>query len=133
MWFYRYTSGLYHYGVKGMKWGVRKTPVRLGLRTTKLKDVPIYRSVGAKSKNYDIFDPSSGEYFRFSEGTRITNSEVFAGKGVPFANYTKRLLLVFLNKSAEPLRNGNIAKEKGSSIIMARSVRQRFIGSRKKP
>lgn len=81
MWFYRYTSGLYHYGVKGMKWGVRKTPVRLGRRTTKLKDVLIYRSVGAKSKNYDIFDPSSGEYFRFSEGTRITNSEVFAGKG----------------------------------------------------
>ena len=30
MWEYRYSSELYHYGVKGMKWGVRRTPEQLG-------------------------------------------------------------------------------------------------------
>lgn len=29
---------LYHYGVKGMKWGVRKTPVRSGRTTSKSKN-----------------------------------------------------------------------------------------------
>lgn len=32
MWRFNYTSELYHYGVKGMKWGVRRTPEQLGHR-----------------------------------------------------------------------------------------------------
>lgn len=47
----------------------------------KLPDIEIAKSVGAKSKNYDILDPASGEYFHFAEGSRIQNAEVFAGKG----------------------------------------------------
>lgn len=46
-----------------------------------LPDIQIGKSVGAKSQNYDILDPSSGEYFRFAEGSRIRNVEVFAGFG----------------------------------------------------
>lgn len=49
--------------------------------TIKLQDTLIHKSVGAKSKNYDVLDPSTGEIFHFAEGTRIQNSEVFAGKG----------------------------------------------------
>ena len=30
MWSYNYSNELYHYGVKGMKWGVRRSPVQLG-------------------------------------------------------------------------------------------------------
>ncbi len=44
-----------------------------------LEDTVIHKSVGAKSKNYDIFDAETGEYFHFAEGTKIQNSEVFAG------------------------------------------------------
>lgn len=49
--------------------------------TMKLEDAIIHKSVGAKSRNYDILDTESGEYFHFVEGTKIQNSEVFAGKG----------------------------------------------------
>lgn len=47
----------------------------------KLDDIEIGKSVGAKAKNYDILDPETGEYFKFAEGTKIQNAEVFAGKG----------------------------------------------------
>lgn len=47
----------------------------------KLEDIEIGKSLGAKAKNYDILDPSTGEYFKFAEGTKIQNAEVFAGKG----------------------------------------------------
>lgn len=48
----------------------------------KVPDTEIGRSVGAKSLNYDVIDPSTGEFFKFVEGSRIRNSEVFAGNGV---------------------------------------------------
>lgn len=47
--------------------------------TIKLQDEEIQRSLGAKARNYDIWDPATGEYYRFKEGTRIQNREVFAG------------------------------------------------------
>ena len=47
----------------------------------KLPDTIIHKSVGAKSWNYEILDPASGEYFEFVEGTKIQNSQVFAGYG----------------------------------------------------
>lgn len=46
-----------------------------------IKDTIIHKGVGAKSKNYDIVDPETGNIYHFAEGTRIQNSEVFAGKG----------------------------------------------------
>lgn len=46
-----------------------------------LPDIHIGRSVGAKSKNYEVMDLDTGEMFSFVEGTRIQDVEVFAGKG----------------------------------------------------
>ena len=36
MWKYRYSFELCHYGVKGMKWGVRRTPEQLGHASKKV-------------------------------------------------------------------------------------------------
>ena len=47
----------------------------------KLPDILIGKSVGAKSKNYEVMDLATGEMFRFVEGTRLQDVEVFAGKG----------------------------------------------------
>lgn len=66
---------LQHYGVKGMKWGVRKADA------IKIADTRIYKSIGTKARNYDIVDKSNGKVYHFSEGSKIQNSEVFAGKG----------------------------------------------------
>ena len=43
----------------------------------------IGRSVGAKAKNYDVYDPGTGTFIKLAEGTRITQPQnhVMAGKG----------------------------------------------------
>ena len=48
--------------------------------TLKLSDILIGRSLGAKAKNYDIGLPNK-EIVHLTEGTRITNIHVIAGKG----------------------------------------------------
>lgn len=48
--------------------------------TMKADDVIIHKSVGAKSKNYDVELPNK-EIVHLTEGTRVTNVEVIAGKG----------------------------------------------------
>lgn len=46
-----------------------------------LPDIVIGKSVGAKALNYDIVDENTGETFRFTEGSRLQNVEIFAGPG----------------------------------------------------
>lgn len=48
---------------------------------TKWGDLTIGKSLSAKAKNYQVYDPRSGEYFTFAEGSQIRNPKVFAGKG----------------------------------------------------
>jgi SPP1 gp7 family putative phage head morphogenesis protein len=63
---------------KGEKFTLDKTP-KSGI--LKLADIVIAKSVGAKSKNFEVMDLATGEMFNFVEGTKIQNVEVFAGKG----------------------------------------------------
>lgn len=46
-----------------------------------LKDILIRKSVGAKSKNYDVMDLTTGELYHFTEGTKLQDVKVFAGNG----------------------------------------------------
>jgi hypothetical protein len=46
----------------------------------RLPDIQLGRSLGAKWKNYDIEMPD-GDTLNLTEGTKITNVEVIAGKG----------------------------------------------------
>ncbi|MBR0282634.1 MAG: hypothetical protein IJQ81_13810 [Oscillibacter sp.] len=60
-----------------------------------LPDESIGRSVGAKAKNYDVMDLQTGDIYHLSEGSRLQDIQVFAGKGtrVSFRNadkYAKR-------------------------------------------
>lgn len=85
MWTYNYLyqTDLYHYGVKGMKWGVRKSskPLVKPSNSGRLNNIAIEKSVGSKSKNYRVMDPLSGNHYTLTEGSKIQNSTVFAGKG----------------------------------------------------
>lgn len=82
-----------------------------GSGNLKLADIQIYRSVGAKAKNYDVMDLTTGEKFHFVEGTRLQNVEVFAGKGVktPYRNAWK-----FANKYGGNEKDWQHVKAKGT-------------------
>lgn len=47
-----------------------------------IANMRIGRSVGAKSKNYEIVDTETGEVYNFLEGSHLQDSTVFAGNGV---------------------------------------------------
>ena len=49
--------------------------------TIKLPDIDIPRSVGAKWRNESVFDFATGEVYRFAEGSKLQNVEVFCGYG----------------------------------------------------
>lgn len=58
-----------------------------------LSDIPVIRnSVGSKSvSDYSVMDLSSGDFFKFAQGSKLKNVQVFAGKGVntPFRKAQK--------------------------------------------
>ena len=51
------------------------------LTTLEKDDIHIYRSVGAKSRNYPVKAPDSNQHYKFAEGTDITGVKVIMGSG----------------------------------------------------
>lgn len=39
------------------------------------------KTLGAKGQNYSVYDPDTGNYYSFVEGTYVHHQEIFAGKG----------------------------------------------------
>lgn len=76
----------------------------------RLPDIQIGRSVGAKSLNYEVMDLATGEMFRFVEGTRLQDVEVFAGKGTRSV-YEKAYK--YVNKHGGKLEDWQHVKGKG--------------------
>ncbi|MBQ8720223.1 MAG: hypothetical protein IJY65_04245 [Clostridia bacterium] len=50
----------------------------------KLPDEQLPRSVGAKWRNEKVLDLKTGKYYRFVEGSKLQDVEVFAGYGTRF-------------------------------------------------
>ena len=58
----------------------KRSRIAFDMRTD-LEDEIVPKSAGAKSQNYDIMDLSSGEIYHLTEGSKLQDKEVFAGKG----------------------------------------------------
>ena len=89
-----------------------------------MADTLIRKGVGAKAKNYDIVDPATGNIFHFVEGTRIQNSEAFAGYG------TRKPLDEGVPEGLAD-QEGGIARVTASLIITERKDPQKYIGFNK--
>lgn len=73
MWEYRYTDELYHWGIKGMKWGVRRyqnkdgTRTSLGKRQRKQIELSDDAKEAAKIKKKNVSEMSNAELKRLNE------------------------------------------------------------------
>jgi len=66
-------------GKDGLTSDVKESIIKASERTSFV----IGKSIGAKAKIYDVIDKRTGIIYQLVEGTRISNSKVFAGyKGV---------------------------------------------------
>lgn len=80
---------LYHYGVKGMKWGVRRTPEQLGRSNSKKKSGPSKASVTAEATSNAI-KPLAGF---FIPRASVTNTLMRAGQLAQTADIPMKVAL----------------------------------------
>ena len=78
--------------------------------TISLPDIQFGRSVGAKAKNYEVMDLETGEVFKFVEGSKMQDVEVFAGKGT---RHEYRKAYIYANREGGKLEDWQHVKGKG--------------------
>ena len=86
-----------------------------------LKDTIIHRSVGAKFKNYKVVDKTTGVEYVFAAGSRIQDSEVFAGKGTKHPLH-EGVAEVYRNSMAKMYQSGNMLKDMARYLIRTQEM-----------
>ena len=93
---------LYHHGIKGQKWGVRRYQNSDGTLTSKGKN---RYARDAREKEFNKYDESTGKYYKQSEKNGRTNLEVDAKRYVKEdTERTKRLVDSGRNLSSDVKR-----------------------------
>lgn len=70
-------DNLYHYGVKGMRWGVRRTPAQLGHKVTRIKKKKTRTSTESKPKELTTEEKKSKVLESRSAKTLYENRKLF--------------------------------------------------------
>ena len=97
-----YNNELYHHGIKGQKWGVRRYQNSDGTLTSKGKN---RYARDAREKEFNKYDESTGKYYKQSKKNGRTNLEVDAKRYVKEdTERTKRLVDSGRNLSSDVKR-----------------------------
>ena len=108
MWQYNNTNELYHFGIKGMKWGVRRYQNEDGTLTPEGKK---RYSRDAREKEYNKYDESSGKYYKQSKKNGRTDLEADPNRYVnEDISRTKRVA----DESANLTRNLKTLNDQGN-------------------
>ena len=96
-------------------------PVVEGLTSLEKDDIHIYRSVGARAKNYPVKAPDSNQHYKFAEGTDITKVRVIMGKGTnkPLGDKHR---IALRNNIKNP---DNIQKLSGDGFVMVKGEKRK--------
>lgn len=104
MWKYTYQDELYHYGIKGMKWGVRRTAEQLGHTVKSVKSV--YDSHKAKKR-------AKKEAAKAKKRSKITNP-----KKLTTEELNARIKRLQLEKDYNDLVKDTNRTRKGKNFVM---------------
>ena len=104
VWKYTYQDELYHYGIKGMKWGVRRTAEQLGHTVKSVKSV--YDSHKAKKR-------AKKEAAKAKKRSKITNP-----KKLTTEELNARIKRLQLEKDYNDLVKDTNRTRKGKSFVM---------------
>ena len=108
MWQYNNTNELYHFGIKGQKWGIRKYQNEDGTLTPAGKK---RYSRDAREKEYNKYDESSGKYYKQSKKNGRTDLEADPNRYVnEDISRTKRVV----DESANLARNLKTLNDQGN-------------------
>ena len=104
VWKYTYQDELYHYGIKGMKWGVRRTAEQLGHTVKSIKSV--YDSHKAKKR-------AKKEAAKVKKRSKITNP-----KKLTTEELNARIKRLQLEKDYNDLVRDTNRTRKGKNFVM---------------